>query len=177
MPRRPGGTVLDIGCGTGLNFRALRGVVGETGRVVGVDPSPAMLAKARDRTARENWSNVDLVEGSVGDVELPDGASGALICLVHDVMRSPESLKHVVAHVAPGETVVAAGAKLVPPTTWWAPGLNYLVLEVNRPYITSAEGLDRPWSHLATLLPDLRVEVDPWGVTYSAVGTVPGEPQ
>jgi ubiquinone/menaquinone biosynthesis C-methylase UbiE len=46
---RPGQTVLDIACGTGLNLAALRAGVGSLGRVIGVDLSPEMLAFSRRR--------------------------------------------------------------------------------------------------------------------------------
>jgi SAM-dependent methyltransferase len=50
---RPGEAVLDIGCGTGAMLVPLREAVGERGRVVGVDYSPRMLARARD-VVRDN---------------------------------------------------------------------------------------------------------------------------
>ncbi|MEU6228051.1 methyltransferase domain-containing protein [Streptomyces sp. NPDC047042] len=48
---RPGHTVLDVGCGPGTDLPALAERVGATGRVIGVDQDPAMLATARERTA------------------------------------------------------------------------------------------------------------------------------
>ncbi|NJC24316.1 demethylmenaquinone methyltransferase/2-methoxy-6-polyprenyl-1,4-benzoquinol methylase [Arthrobacter pigmenti] len=54
---RAGMTVLDLGCGTGLNFPGLLSGIGATGRVIGVDGSPAMLAQAR----RARGTGVDLV--------------------------------------------------------------------------------------------------------------------
>src|SRR5688572_30984179 len=40
----PGDTVLDVACGTGLSLPLLRGAVGPSGRVIGVEVSPDMLA-------------------------------------------------------------------------------------------------------------------------------------
>ncbi len=45
---RPGQRVLDVGCGTGLNFRAIVEAVGPSGRVVGTDLSREMLLQSRD---------------------------------------------------------------------------------------------------------------------------------
>src|ERR1700728_2574877 len=58
---RPGDTVVDIACGTGLNFPLLEKVVGPGGRIVGVDLTDAMLARAQDRIAANGWGNVSLV--------------------------------------------------------------------------------------------------------------------
>src|SRR5215210_9253503 len=41
---QPGEHVLEVGCGTGDVALAARGDVGETGRVVGIDPAPEMIA-------------------------------------------------------------------------------------------------------------------------------------
>ena len=48
---RAGDRVLDIACGTGLNFSLLRAAVGATGEIVGVDANPAMADRARRRIA------------------------------------------------------------------------------------------------------------------------------
>ena len=62
---RPGGTVLDVGCGTGVLARAARDRVGPDGEVVGLDPNDGMLAVAR-RTA----SDVTWVEGVAEELPL-----------------------------------------------------------------------------------------------------------
>jgi ubiquinone/menaquinone biosynthesis C-methylase UbiE len=61
----PGDVVVDMGCGTGANFRYLRDRVGPEGVVVGVDFSPGVLDRARDRVTREGWTNVHVVRGDV----------------------------------------------------------------------------------------------------------------
>lgn len=64
----PGQSVLDIGCGTGLNFPLLEARVGLTGLVVGVDSSAGMLAQARRRTRRAGWHNVVLLHIDAADL-------------------------------------------------------------------------------------------------------------
>ncbi len=59
---QPGDRVLDIGCGTGLNFPLLLEAVGPTGRVVGVDASEHMLQAARVKLDSSSVRNVALVQ-------------------------------------------------------------------------------------------------------------------
>ncbi len=60
--------VLDVGCGTGLNFPLLRDAVGPTGAVVGVDASGPMLVGAQQRIARNGWSNVVVHRGDAAEL-------------------------------------------------------------------------------------------------------------
>ncbi|MEK8069679.1 class I SAM-dependent methyltransferase [Rhodococcoides navarretei] len=56
-----GSHVLDLGCGTGLNFAGLQRMIGPTGSITGIDASPQMLEQARLRAARAGWMNVTLI--------------------------------------------------------------------------------------------------------------------
>jgi ubiquinone/menaquinone biosynthesis C-methylase UbiE len=47
-----GDTVVDLGCGTGLNFSLLQGQVGPRGRIIGVDLTDAMLAEGSSANSR-----------------------------------------------------------------------------------------------------------------------------
>jgi SAM-dependent methyltransferase len=169
----PGETVVEVGCGTGLNFELVQRGIGSGGRLLGVDPSPEMLEHARARVREHGWENVLLLEASAEEVRLPALADAALLCGVHDVMRSPPALANVVRQVRPGGRVVAGGPKWVP---WWQPGsvaLNVSTWTLNRDYVTTFEGFDRPWSHLAALVRDLRVESVCLGTGYIARGRRP----
>lgn len=68
----PGAQVLDIGCGTGLNFPLLQRRIGVDGTIVGVDRSPGMLARARRKASRNGWSNVILLEADATAMSPPD---------------------------------------------------------------------------------------------------------
>jgi len=63
----PGDTVVEFGCGPGVNVPALREAVGPTGRVVGVDLTGAMLDRARGLAERREWENVEFVRGDAID--------------------------------------------------------------------------------------------------------------
>ncbi|MBK79864.1 MAG: hypothetical protein CMQ43_02955 [Gammaproteobacteria bacterium] len=85
-----GATVLDIGCGTGNNFPLLAPRVGPAGRIVGIDYSPGMLAKAQRRIDRAGWRNVTLIRDDAARLEHVESSVDATVsawCLgiVHDL--------------------------------------------------------------------------------------------
>jgi demethylmenaquinone methyltransferase/2-methoxy-6-polyprenyl-1,4-benzoquinol methylase len=63
---QPGARVLDLGCGTGLNFARLQAAVGPAGAIVGLDLSRSMLSRAQARAQRHGWANVHLEQANVG---------------------------------------------------------------------------------------------------------------
>lgn len=60
-----GQQVLDIGCGTGLNFTLLQNGIGSSGMIVGIDRNAAMLRHARRRADRHGWRNVILIQADM----------------------------------------------------------------------------------------------------------------
>jgi ubiquinone/menaquinone biosynthesis C-methylase UbiE len=167
LPLRRGDIVIDAGCGTGLCLPLLRERVGPEGTIIGVDAAPDMLAVAADRVAAAGWSNVVLIDAPVEDAQLPDQVDHALFCAVHDVMQSTAALDHVLGRVRPGGGVAAGGGKWGPA---WAVGLNAGVLALHAPYVRDFTGFDRPWTHLAARVPDLRVREVAMGAGYVASG-------
>lgn len=64
-----GDTVLDIGCGTGLNQPILAEAVGTEGRIIGVDASTAMLAQAHARARTQGYSDrLELIHGDLREL-------------------------------------------------------------------------------------------------------------
>jgi ubiquinone/menaquinone biosynthesis C-methylase UbiE len=68
---RPGDTVVDIACGTGLNFPLIEHAIGSEGRIVGVDLTDAMLVQAQHRVEKRGWSNVSLVQADAVEFAFP----------------------------------------------------------------------------------------------------------
>ena len=76
---RPDSQVLEIGCGTGLNFSHVLGRLDpQAGRLTGLDFSHAMLAKAERRVASRAWLNVDLLQGDAVTLALGRKFDGIL---------------------------------------------------------------------------------------------------
>jgi demethylmenaquinone methyltransferase/2-methoxy-6-polyprenyl-1,4-benzoquinol methylase len=78
----PRDVVLDVGCGTGQAFPVLEEAIGPEGRLIGIDLSAAMLARAAERIERDGWRNVTLIESSVEEALVPVTADGALLSFV-----------------------------------------------------------------------------------------------
>jgi arsenite methyltransferase len=142
---KPGQTVLDVACGTGLSFGLLREGVGETGRIIGVDLSPQMLEQARARCEQEGWRNVTLIESAMESVAIPGPLDAILFNFTHDVIQSPRALERIFAAARPGARIAAAGMKYAP---WWLAPLNPWVRARARPYMTTFAGLEAPWRPL-----------------------------
>jgi S-adenosylmethionine-diacylgycerolhomoserine-N-methlytransferase len=58
----PGATVVDVACGTGLNFPLIEERIGPAGTLIGVDLTAGMLGRASERVRRSGCSNVKLVQ-------------------------------------------------------------------------------------------------------------------
>ena len=168
---RPGDVVVDVGCGTGLSFEPIQAAIGPGGRLIGIEPSPEMLAIARARVEEAGWDNVTLLEAGAEEAVILGPADAALFAFTHDVAQSPEALANVLGQLRPGGRVAAAGPK------WsaFAPQLNPLVWQVARQYVTTFEGFRRPWAELARAVPDLSVEEGFFGCVYVAWGRLQGD--
>ena len=74
-----GERVVDVGSGAGFDTFIAAGQVGPTGRVIGVDMTPEMLAKSRDTTAMLGFDHVEIREGLAEQLPVEDGWADAVI--------------------------------------------------------------------------------------------------
>ena len=68
-----GATVLDLGCGAGLDTLIASQRVGSGGKIIGVDFSEAMLARARDAVVESGATNVELRQADAEQLPIRDG--------------------------------------------------------------------------------------------------------
>lgn len=162
-----GATVLDVGCGTGLSFALLRERIGPNGFIVGIEPSPEMLAKARERLAREPCGHVRLLCASAAAAAIPVRADAALFHLTHDILRDEAAIANVLAHLKPGAHVVASGLRWAPAWMWPA---NAFVMAAALYSVTSLEGLESAWDKLAAHLRHVQVSTTMMGAMFIARG-------
>lgn len=94
---RPGQSVLDVACGTGVVARAARAVVGPTGRVAGVDLNPAMLEVARDARPDLEWVNGDAEDLPFADAEFDVALCQSALFFFTDPVRAVAEMARVVA--------------------------------------------------------------------------------
>lgn len=99
-----GDRVLDVGCGSGVVTREIARRVGPTGCAIGVDPSPALLAIARDLAEVEGLGGrVELQEGSALALPFADGAFDVAIAVT------------VLSHMPGAEGAIPEMARVVRP--------------------------------------------------------------
>jgi arsenite methyltransferase len=97
---KPGQTVVDLGSGAGNDVFIARSVVGETGRVIGVDMTPEMIEKARTNAARRGFTNVDFRLGDIESLPVEDAladvvVSNCVLNLVPDKRRAFAEIRRV----------------------------------------------------------------------------------
>jgi demethylmenaquinone methyltransferase/2-methoxy-6-polyprenyl-1,4-benzoquinol methylase len=165
----PGDRVLDVACGTGLSFPLLREAVGAAGEVVGIEVSPEMMSLARQRVTKAGWQNVTLLESSIESADIPERLDAVLFHFTHDVMRSPAALKRIFAAARPDARIAFAGMKYAP---WWMAPVNLIVRAQARPYMTTFEGLDRPWNLALPYLREFERHSVLFGTGYIGWGRV-----
>lgn len=164
---QPGQTVLDAGCGTGLSFGPLLQRLGPTGRIIGVEPCPDMLAQARSRLSAAQRRQVKLVQTSAESAQWPGRADAALFHFTHDILRRPAALDNMLRHLKPGGRVVVTGLQWAAP---WAWPVNCFVMGAALYSVSSLDGLAQPWSDLASRLEGLEVQALWMGSIFMASG-------
>lgn len=82
---QPGETVVDLGSGGGFDCFLASRQVGEIGRVIGVDMTPAMVSKARANAVKGRYRNVEFRLGEIESLPIADATADAIIsnCVIN----------------------------------------------------------------------------------------------
>lgn len=172
-----GDTVVDIACGTGLNFRLIEETIGPGGRIFGVDLTDAMLARAGDRVEAHGWSNVILMQADAAEFAFP--AEVDAILSTYALTQVPECGK-VVAHGAAalsgGGHWVVLDLKIPDSTPGWLSRLG--VAAVGTSAALDEWIMRRPWETIRAAMQEGLADPS-WtelcfGTAFLATGSSPG---
>jgi demethylmenaquinone methyltransferase/2-methoxy-6-polyprenyl-1,4-benzoquinol methylase len=170
---RPGDTVVDIACGTGLNFSLIEQAIGPEGRVVGVDLTDAMLAQAQHRMETNGWSNIRLVQADAAEFAFPTEVDAILstYALSH-VPECGDVIAHGAAALARAGRWVVLDLKVPDHAPRW---LAQVGIALGRPFGSIDEWIARrPWEGVRAAMQDELADLS-WselffGTAYIAAG-------
>ena len=101
---KKGDTVVDLGSGAGNDCFIARAETGDTGRVIGIDFTPAMVDKARANAAKLGFSNVEFLQGDIEKMPLADNVADVIVsnCVLNLVPDKDAVFQEIFRTLKPG---------------------------------------------------------------------------
>lgn len=101
---KKGDSVLDLGSGAGNDCFVARAIVGENGKVTGIDFTDAMLDKAKLNNQKLEYTNVEFIKGDIEEMPLPDNSFDVVIsnCVLNLVPDKQKAFKEIFRVLKPG---------------------------------------------------------------------------
>lgn len=101
---KTGDTVVDLGSGAGNDCFVARAEAGETGRIIGIDMTPAMVEKAKANTAKLGFTNVEFHLAEIENMPLPDNTADVVVsnCVLNLVPNKANAFREIYRIMKPG---------------------------------------------------------------------------
>lgn len=101
---KEGDSVLDLGAGAGNDCFVARSIVGENGKVTGIDFTDAMIEKAKINLAKTGYKNIEFVQGDIEEMPLPDSSFDVIIsnCVLNLVPDKNRAFVEIMRVLKPG---------------------------------------------------------------------------
>jgi len=101
---KKGDTVIDLGSGAGNDCFVARAETGETGKVIGIDFTPAMIEKARENVEKLGFNNVEFRMGDIEKIPVTANAADVVIsnCVLNLVPNKDNVFKEISRVLKPG---------------------------------------------------------------------------
>jgi len=100
----PGDTVLDLGSGAGVDVLRAARLVGESGKVIGVDMTPEMIARAQANAANGGFTNVEFRQGEIEALPVEDSSIDVVLsnCVINLVPDKRQAFREIYRVLRPG---------------------------------------------------------------------------
>jgi SAM-dependent methyltransferase len=101
---KKGDTVIDLGSGAGNDCFVARHETGPEGKVIGIDFTPAMIAKARINAEKLGFNNVEFREGDIDNLPVNEDSADVIVsnCVLNLVPDKPKVIKEIYRVLKPG---------------------------------------------------------------------------
>jgi len=101
---KKGDTVVDLGSGAGNDAFIARAETGETGKVIGIDFTPAMIAKARENAEKLGFHNVEFRQGDIDSMPMTSNIADVVVsnCVLNLVPDKNAVVKEIFRVLKPG---------------------------------------------------------------------------
>jgi len=92
---KEGDTVLDLGSGAGNDCFVARKIVGDKGKVIGIDMTEAMLVKAKENAKKLGFSNVEFIFGDIENMPIDENSIDVIVsnCVLNLVPDKKKAFK------------------------------------------------------------------------------------
>jgi len=99
-----GQTVLDLGCGGGLDVFLAASKVGKNGHVIGIDLTQEMLDRAKANAAKGNYRNVEFLLGDMANLPVKDNSVDVVIsnCVINHALDKIRAFREALRCLKPG---------------------------------------------------------------------------
>ena len=165
----PGDTAIEIGCGTGLSFRYVLHSIGNTGQLVGVDLTDAMLEQAKFRVKKNGWENIRLIQSDAAKYAFPSNINGVFSTFALTLIPEYQAVIERASHaLTDGGRFVLLDFKK--PDRWplWVIKLG---VAITRPFGVSLDLAERkPWEVMKKYFSNVTATELYGGFVYIAVG-------
>jgi len=170
---KPGDTVLELACGTGINFPLFQSYIGPTGQIIGVDLTDAMLEQAKNRVASQGWKNVILTQHDASTYQIPSQVNAVFSSYALSLFPNTQQvLKNIANSLVPGGRLTLIELQI---PKFWPSWIASAAVFLMKPFAVTNDWIARhPWETIRNTITETlgNVEVTErfFGLTYIISG-------